>query len=377
MVAPATPAAAASRVMIVDDEPINIRVARKHLERAGVGEVVETTRPREAMDLARRSRPDTILLDLMMPEVGGMELLAQIRGDADLSSVPVLILTASGDSATRAEALELGATDFLSKPVDAAELVPRVRNTLAAKRAADELRRHATRLEEDVRLRTEEISRTRIEVVHCLARAAEFRDNDTGRHILRVGRYSAIIAAKMDLDPRFIEMLELAAPLHDVGKIGIPDEILLKPGKLDAEEMDVIRKHTSMGGRVFDEVAEGERLTIRGHTDVGGRIIGEPEFELMRLAKTIALTHHEKYDGSGYPLGLGGEDIPLAGRIVAVADVFDALSSRRPYKEPFPRQKCFDILEKDRGTHFDPLVLDAFFASGAEIVRTQIELADV
>ena len=363
--------------MIVDDEPINIRIARKHIERAGVGSVIETTRPHEAMDLARRERPDAVLLDLNMPGLGGMELLAQIRADADLSSVPVLILTASGDTATRAEALELGATDFLAKPVDAAELVPRVRNTLAAKHAADALRRHAARLEEDVRLRTEEISRTRIEVVHCLARAAEFRDNDTGRHILRVGRYSAIIAAKMDLDPRFIEMLELAAPLHDVGKIGIPDEILLKPGKLDAEEMDVIRRHTSMGGRVFDEVAEGERRAIRGHTDVGGRIIGEPEFELMRLAKTIALTHHEKYDGTGYPLGLGGEDIPLAGRIVAVADVFDALSSRRPYKEPFPRQKCFEILEKDRGTHFDPLVLDAFFASSAEIVRTQIELADV
>jgi putative two-component system response regulator len=317
------------------------------------------------------------MLDVFMPGMTGLEVLQRLRDDEKSQRTPCLMLTSSSDAKVRHDALSLGATDFLSKPVDPAELRARLKNTLAAKQYEANLKNKAEQLEHEVRLRTEEIAETRLEVVHCLARAAEYRDNDTGKHILRVGRYSGIIARGLGLSEYEVNQIELAAPLHDVGKIGIPDEILLKPGKLDLEEMEIIRRHTTMGARVFDEVAQTGSTAVRRHTELGSEILGNPRSSLLKLAKTIALTHHEKFDGSGYPLGLAGEDIPLPGRIVAVADVYDALSTKRPYKDPFPRQKCFDILESDRGSHFDPAVLNAFFAAKDQIIETQIAMADL
>jgi putative two-component system response regulator len=312
----------------------------------------------------------------MMPEVSGLEILRLARLDATLFSTPFVVLTASCDARIKAEALRLGAADFLAKPVDPSELGPRVRNVLAAKAHRDHLERDNEELERRIREATAELEASRREVIHCLARAAEYRDDDTGQHVIRVGRYAGLIARELGFDEEAIDQLELAAQLHDVGKIGIPDAILLKPGKLDPDEFERMKRHCKFGKNIIHPISESELDRLRTHTEVGAKILAGPSSPILRLASLIAQTHHERYDGSGYPLGLAGEDIPLEGRIVAVADVFDALSSARPYKPPFPRETCFEILREGRGTHFDPTVLDAFFRRQSEIIRVQIECMD-
>jgi putative two-component system response regulator len=265
--------------------------------------------------------------------------------------LPVLILTAVDDRDTKTQPLDLGATDFLPKSIDPTDLLPRIR--------------------------TAELEESRQEVIQCLARAAEYRDNDTGRHVIRVGRYVGLIARELGLEVCAVELLEQAALLHDVGKIGVPDSILLKPGKLDPEEMERMQRHCGYGHRIFEGMSAEESTAYAAHTSLGARMIQQCRAPVLRLAAQIALTHHEKWDGSGYPRGLAGTAIPLEGRITAVADVFDALSSQRPYKPPFPLEKCFTILEEGRGKHFDPQILDAFFARRDEIVDVQLACADV
>ncbi|MEO2015634.1 MAG: HD domain-containing phosphohydrolase [Fuerstiella sp.] len=213
-------------------------------------------------------------------------------------------------------------------------------------------------------------------MILSLVRAAEHRDNDTGNHVIRVGRYTAIIAAAMGYPPQKLSMLEQAAQLHDVGKIGIPDSILFKPGKLDPDQYDLMKRHCAIGKQIIKPISEKDWEILKTHTRKGENLLHIRSSPLLILAARIAQTHHEKWDGSGYPLGLEGEDIPLEGRIVAVADVFDALSSARPYKKAFSRQKCFDILEDGRGKHFDANVLDAFFKQSQEIIDTQLQLMD-
>ena len=216
-----------------------------------------------------------------------------------------------------------------------------------------------------------------MELIHCLARAAEYRDCETGRHVVRVGRYAGIIARQMGLEEETVELLEHAAPLHDMGKIGIPDDILLKPGKLAPDEFELMQKHCGFGRHTFEPMAADAWRTLKSHTFLGEAIMDTPSSPVIQFAAEIALTHHERWDGSGYPLGLAGEDIPLSGRITAVADVFDALSSRRPYKPAMPLDKCLTILEEGRAKHFDPKILDAFFASKEQIVSIMVQLADL
>ena len=247
---------------------------------------------------------------------------------------------------------------------------------LTVKRHHDHMEQYAHELEAEVLRRTAELARSRQEVIHCLARAAEFRDDDTGRHVLRVGKYARLIGAELGWKGERLNMLEQAAQLHDIGKIGIPDSILLKPGKLGPEEIEIMHKHAGFGKRIMETLPEHESNVLRKHTELGSRLLQETDSPILALASTISLSHHEKWDGSGYPLGLAGEDIPIEGRITAVADVFDALSSKRPYKPPFPLLKCFELLEEGRGKHFDPLVLDAFFRCRPEIVKTQLQYAD-
>ena len=365
------------RVMIVDDEPVNCKLVRKYLANGGYGDFVIITESTEAMEAISRHRPDVILLDVMMPEVSGLDILAAVRADASLGATPVLILTASTDEEVRRRALELGATDFLNKPVSAGELIPRVRNTLLLKQHHDRLAEHAAELERRVRERTAALQLTQLETVYCLGRAAEFRDTDTGNHVIRVGKYAGILARELGLDAETVEMIEHAAPLHDVGKIGIPDHILLKPGALTTEERDLMRMHVSLGGEMLEPFSDDKRPAREvAHTELGARIIGTSSSPILQMASRIALTHHERWDGTGYPLGLAGNDIPIEGRITAVADVFDALSSRRPYKPPYPRAECFTIMAEGRGAHFDPQCIDAFFARKAEIVQVQIDYAD-
>ena len=364
------------KVMIVDDEIANVLVAKKLLQQAGYSDFETTTDSTEAYGLVQSSRPDVVLLDINMPEISGVEILRMIRSNKLTRHLPVLILTANSDSEIKLMCLELGATDFLVKPVDPMELVPRVRNALQSKQYQDQLSNYALNLEEKVRQRTHELDRSRREVIYCLARAAEMRDNDTGNHVIRVGRYAGIIATNLGLPKSAADDIELAAQLHDVGKIAIPDAILLKPDKLEPEEFEIIKKHVHFGCQIVQPFAADQTEGLQSQLAVDDDANNDGS-RLMRLAANIAQTHHEKYDGSGYPIGLTGEDIPLEGRITAVADVYDALSTERPYKKAMPSKKCFEILEEGRGTHFDPKVLDAIQKGASDIIRVQVEFMDV
>ncbi len=366
-----------SKILIIDDEPVNFRVAQKYLAQAGYENFTTTTDSARAFEIIKTEHPDVVLLDVCMPEMSGLEILKKVRSNETTSPIPVIILTASDDQETKQQALLLGATDFLSKPVHAIDLVPRVRNALTVKAYQDQLKRHTESLKDEVDLRTRELKATRLEVIHCLARAAEYRDNETGRHVIRVGKYVGIVARKLNLDDEFVELMEHASPMHDIGKIGLPDNILLKSQKLSPDEFKVMQEHTHMGKRVFECISGSDFAALQSHTDIGSKIMQSTCSPLLAMAERIALTHHEKWDGTGYPLGLAGENIPIEGRITAVADVYDALSSKRPYKPAFPLQKCLKILEEERGHHFDPKVLDAFFAVTKEIIGVQLELPDL
>lgn len=365
-----------SKIMILDDEAYNVLVVKKFLANQGYEHILTSTDAIRAIELIRQNMPDLILLDIMMPEVSGIDILTQMKRDPELATIPVIILTASSNPTVRAQALELGATDFLPMPVESGELVLRVRNVLAAKAHFDHLASYSLQLEKEVEARTRELAQSRRQIITCLARAAEFRDDDTGEHVVRVGKYAAIIADELGFDGKFVESMELAAQLHDVGKIAIPDAILHKPGKLDPDEFSFMRKHCSFGEQIIDCLPESDWKLLRKHTEAGARMLRVKSSSVLALAMRIALTHHERWDGTGYPLGLEGEDIPIEGRITAVADVYDALSSERPYKKAFPRDKCFSILEEGRGSHFDTKVLDAFFCRFEDIVETQLRYSD-
>lgn len=369
------PTALPGKIMIVDDEIANVLIVKKYLERAGYRSFETTTDSTAALRIAQATNPDCLLLDINMPSIDGIEILRELRKNPRFRHLPVLILTANTDEKIKLMCLELGATDFLLKPVDPMDLTPRVRNSLQMKSYQDRLQHHAAELEVKVEQRTRELEASRREVVYCLARAAEMRDNDTGNHVIRVGRFAGLIAKTMGLPDWFVRDIEMAAQLHDVGKIAIPDAILLKPGKLEAEEFEIIQNHVKFGHQIIEPHAGSDARLMRRHVEFGSDMLRNGS-ALMRLAASIAQTHHERFDGTGYPLGLAGNDIPIEGRITAVADVFDALSAERPYKKAMPREKCFKILEEGRGTHFDPTVLDAFFNATKDIVRVQLDFMD-
>jgi putative two-component system response regulator len=393
---PIVPNLAKARIAIVDDEPLNIQVAQKYLENAGYRNFITTSDALTALELLQRERPDVLLLDVMMPQVSGLEILRALKADEATCRMPVLVLTVVNEARTKYEAINLGATDFLNKPVDPHDVVPRVKNALVAKLYQDELARENLRLEREVQNRVSELAHSRRQVVHCLARAAEYRDDDTGRHVVRVGLYAGLIARHLGFDEEYVELLEMAAQLHDLGKLAIPDSILHHPGKLNPEQVEEMRKHCGIAKKIMQPLAEEEWRILRTHvarydspvqaTPTKGALTADapvepipstlPRSSLLTLATTIAQTHHEWWDGSGYPLGLAGDDIPIEGRMTAVADVYDALSSRRPYKDAYETQKCFAMLEAKRGTHFDPRVLDIFFQRQDDVIRIQTEYLD-
>jgi putative two-component system response regulator len=362
--------------MVVDDESTNIKVVKRLLELEGYSRFVTTSDATAAIALVGDELPDLLLLDLMMPYVSGLEILKRLRADEEFSHLPIIILTAATDRETRLEALELGATDFLSKPLDPSELAARVANVLAVKTYQNKLRNYTRDLEMAVRERTAELEASRGDVIRCLARAAEYRDDDTGYHIIRVGKYTRLIATALGMREAEVDVLEQAAQLHDVGKIGIPDEILLKPGKLTSEEFQSMQKHCSFGKHILHSSSGEEERVVRRHTELGASILSVGTSPILAVAERIALTHHEWWDGTGYPFKLKGEDIPLEGRITAVADVFDALSSKRCYKEAMPLEKCFEIMGSERGTHFDPRLLDIFVDARKEVTAIQLSCAD-
>ena len=326
-------------VFVVDDEAPNRLLLERILNEAGFDNLVSIGDPDQVIEMMTERTPDIVILDLHMPGRGGFSLLEEIRGHhPSWNQIPILVFTADVNRETRQKALDMGANDFLAKPGDATEIALRVRNFLRTRQLYIELERHSLDLEAKVLERTADLSRATEDCLWRLARASEYRDDDTGEHTLRVGVLSAFIAGELGMSLDEVEMIRLAAPLHDIGKIGIPDNILLKRGTLNDDEMDVVQSHVKIG--------------------VG--LLAGSSSKLMRLAATIAGTHHEKWDGNGYPNGVAGEDIPIVGRIVAVADVFDALTHDRPYKTAWSREEAIDEIIRLSGTHFDPRVADAF-----------------
>jgi putative two-component system response regulator len=328
-----------AKILIIDDEEANVRLLERTLQRWGYTNLVATTDSREALPLFEQHRPDLILLDLMMPHIDGFTVMETVNALLPEGVfLPILVLTADANPQVKRRALSAGAKDFLTKPFDQTELLLRIMNMLETRFLHIQLANQNQILEQKVTERTRELAASQLEILDRLAHAAEYRDDDTGQHTNRVGHIAALIAQKMHLPPARVELIRRAAPLHDVGKIGVPDNILLKPGRLTPEEFEIIKPHTTIGAA----------LLSGGHS------------EMVKAAESIALTHHERWDGSGYPVGLKGEDIPLEGRIVSIADVFDALSHDRPYKKAWPLEDCVAEIERNSGRQFDPQVVSAF-----------------
>jgi putative two-component system response regulator len=349
-----------SKIMIIDDEQLVIKVVRRFLQSEGYENFVTLTQSTGAVERMEQEQPDVVLLDVMMPEVSGLEILRERRRIPSLQLTPFIILSGSQDLEVKQEALEHGATDFLGKPVEKIELTLRVKNSLLLKQQYKDLEVHAHELEQEVQERTRQLERSREQILQCLARAAEYRDNETGRHVVRVGKYARVVGERLGLPKEFCGQIELAAQLHDLGKIGIPDSILLNPGKLSEEEFAVMKRHCEIGREILDPFAADEMEELRQNKSDPARLPSNLRSPLLVLAAKIAQTHHEKWDGTGYPLGLKGEQIPIEGRITSVSDVYDALCSVRPYKEGFSVEQALRIMLAERGTRFDPKVLDAF-----------------
>lgn len=329
---------AASRILIVDDQESNILLLERTLRGAGYNKVAAITDSRQALQTFCEFQPDLVAIDLRMPHVSGFDLLKQLRSLVPSGTfLPVLVLTADNSRNTRQEALALGAKDFLTKPIDVAEALLRIYNLLETRSLYVELQRHSDTLEEKVRLRTEELEQAQLEILQRLALAADYRDDCTGQHTQRVGHWAALLGEAIGLAKDHVELIRLAAPLHDLGKIGIPDGILLKPGTLTGDEYTLIKRHTH----------------------IGRTILSGSKFPILRMAERIALYHHERWDGRGY-YGLEGEAIPLEARIVSVADVFDVITHARPYKEASTPEVALKILQDEQGKQFDPNLVQVF-----------------
>ena len=356
-----------AKIMIIDDEQLVIKVVKRYLATEGYSNFISVSDSRQAIEKIREELPDVILSDVNMRDVNGLDILRARQKSPIMNLIPVLILSSNEEKDIKRQALELGATDFLAKPVDPFDLSLRVRNALIVKRHHDHLANYANELEDEVCQRIDELEHSREQIVHCLARAAEYRDNETGEHIIRVGKYCRVIAEELGFPEDYCRKIELSAQLHDVGKIGIPDAVLLNPGRLTAEEFEVMKTHCGVGLEIMEPLSELDQDRVRRHSSSGAFIMDGVESPMLELAASIARTHHEKWDGTGYPAKLAGESIPIEGRICCVADVFDALCSERPYKPRFPLKKCLEIMLSERGTRFDPKVLDAFFARFEQI----------
>ncbi|MES2149485.1 MAG: HD domain-containing phosphohydrolase [Pseudomonadota bacterium] len=341
-------------ILIVDDNKTNLILLSSLAGSASSLEVVAMEDPVEAINWCAANTPLLVLVDYRMPMLSGTDFIALFRQMPGKAEVPIIMVTTANEREVRQQALSVGATDFLAKPVDTIEFRLRVRNLLALSQAQILLADRAKLLEHEVAAATAGIVARERELVVRLARAAEFRDPETGAHILRMARYSELIARTLGLAPAFQTMLLEAAPMHDVGKLATPDYILLKPGRLAPEEMSIMKRHA----------------------EIGAHILAGSDSPLIQLAEQIAGAHHEKFDGSGYPRGLAGEAIPLAARIVAVADVFDALTSERPYKRAWSFDDARSFLVDGSGAHFCPRCVSAFISSWDQVLAIHASLPD-
>jgi len=332
-------------VLVIDDTPENIDVLVGTLK--DEYHVKAATNGAMALKIIQHSPPDMILLDIMMPGIDGYEVCRRLQSDYTTRHIPIMFITAKIDIEDELKGLELGAVDYITKPISPPIVRARVRTHLA-------LHDQNRELDRKVRHKTRQLHETRLQIIQRLGRAAEYKDNETGLHVIRMGHYTHILGLAAGMSEHEAEMLINAAPMHDIGKIGIPDNILRKPGKLNREEFEVMKTHCN----------------------IGAEIIGDDRSELLQLAKVVALTHHEKWNGSGYPNGLAGDDIPRVGRIVAIADVFDALTSERPYKKEWPVDQAIDYLQTNAGEHFDPQLVPLFVNTLPEVLVIKKKYAE-
>ncbi|WP_394127490.1 HD domain-containing phosphohydrolase [Vibrio hepatarius] len=317
-------------VLVVDDIPDNIHTLSGVL--SDDYRIKAATSGAKAIQIANsKPQPHLILLDIMMPEMDGYEVCSQLKSNPMTADIPIIFVTAKAEVVDEQKGFEMGAVDYITKPISPPIVQARVKTHIA-------LYDQNLSLANQVRERTAQLESSRLEVIQRLGRAAEYKDNETGMHVIRMSHYSKILAQQLDVSERWIELVFQASPMHDIGKIGIPDAVLRKPGKLDKDEWEVMQTHVQIGADIIDN---GDSL-------------------LLQMAQEIALYHHEKWDGSGYPHGLKGEEIPLSARIVAIADVFDALTSERPYKKAWPTEKAIALLEEEAGAHFDPNLVPIF-----------------
>ncbi|MFH1136777.1 MAG: two-component system response regulator [Pseudomonadota bacterium] len=334
------------RVLVVDDVPTNIKVLKEVL--ASEYRISFAVNGPDALKIVfGDAPPDLVLLDVMMPGMDGYQVIRALKADFRARNIPVIFVTAKTEEEDEAKGFDLGAVDYITKPFSPAIVQARVRTHL-------ELKRHRDHLEDLVRERTRELRDAQFEIVNRLAMAAEFRDNETGQHVRRISHFCVLFAQALGLDDKDRELLFHAATMHDVGKIGIPDHILLKPDRLDEDEFRIMKTHA----------------------DLGAELLNGPSSALMTLARVIAWTHHEKWDGSGYPRGLKGEEIPLEGRITAICDVFDALTSSRPYKKAWSLEDAVEEIKKGRGRHFDPALVDIFLENLEEFLTVKKTYSD-
>ncbi len=343
-----------AKILIVDDNLANVALLEAILEEEDYGAVFSTTDPRDVLPLYRQHQFDLILLDIRMPWLSGIEVLNLLKEEIVNDYVPVIVLTAQTDKETRQQALTAGAKDFITKPFEDWEVLLRIQNMLETRMYYTRQVDRADNLEQEVRKRTEEIRLTQLDTVRRLGVAGEFRDNETGAHVLRMSHICSMLAKKLGLSEAYCEMILYASSMHDVGKIGVRDGVLLKQGKLDDEEWKLMKRHPQ----------------------IGAQIIGNQSSELMILAREIALNHHEKWDGSGYPNGVCGDEIPVGARIAAISDVFDALTSQRPYKEAWPVEKAVALISEESGRHFDPSLVEIFVENIDEIIEIKERYVD-
>ncbi len=340
-----------ARILVVDDESFYIDVLVNLLQeenyKVSVAKDGATALKRAVGD----SPPDLILLDIMMPGLDGYEVCRRLKADKRSADIPVVFLTVKSEVDDEVRGFELGAVDYIAKPMSPPIVKSRVKNHLLLARARKILEDQTRLLELEVKQRTREINRTQDVAIYCLASLAETRDNETGNHIRRTQHYIRILSEYLSDHPAFrdylteekIDLLYKSAPLHDIGKVGVPDKILLKPGKLEPDEWHIMKKHAEFGCNAI----------IRAENELGST-------SFLQVAREITLTHHEKWDGTGYPLGIKGDEIPVSGRLMAIADVYDALISKRVYKEPFSHEKSVQLILNESGKHFDPVIVDAF-----------------
>jgi putative two-component system response regulator len=354
-------------ILVVDDTPDNLSLMSNLLR--SVYRVKLAPNGERALKIAQgEDKPDLILLDIMMPGMDGYEVLRQLRDDASTTSIPVIFLTAMSATEDEKIGLDLGAVDYITKPISPATVMSRVRNHLELKRARDFLQNQSRFLELEVQKRTREVAAIQDITVRAIALLAETRDNETGNHLRRTQKYVKALAQHLQSHPRFsdelsdaaIESLYKSAPLHDIGKVGIPDRILLKEGKLDYDEFEIMKTHTTLGHAALVKAEEGADYATA----------------FLRYAKEITLCHQEKWDGSGYPQGLRGDAIPASARLMALADVYDALISKRVYKPGFSHAEAADIIRRGSGVHFDPDIVAAFNAIEAKFQKIAKDFAD-